>query len=51
MQGPAAPRKPLFHLKPAPVKKKPRQGLEIAYTSDQLFRGFCKAGNIDRPDI
>jgi hypothetical protein len=40
------------NLKPLKSKKKKPSGkFETVVTTDQLFRGFQKAGNLDRPDM
>lgn len=33
------------------AKKREKHEYEIPITTDTLFRGFCKAGNLDRPDL
>ena len=38
-------------LKPLKKDKKTPGKFETVITTDQLFRGFQKAGNLDRPDM
>ena len=38
-------------LKPLDAEEKRPGPYEVPITSEGLFRGFCKAGNIDRPEL
>ena len=38
-------------LKPVDAEQRRPGPFEVPITSEHLFRGFCKAGNIDRPEL